>query len=168
MSFSPITVSRPSCSVPMYFEPGTCLNPSLYPTPSPPTSRGAVVTIRASTRPSERNDCMTRAPPSTMIERIPLSRSVRKTAGRRSLEVAGGRSGSAWRQRRRELIKEQTDVWFRAPQESRWHRQLGVPRDGPPIVAVFRRHLRLRRTPRSWAEVRRLPTAQRLHPSPHW
>jgi len=155
-NFSPITVSRPSSSVSMYFKPGTCSKPSLYPTPSPPTNTGAVVTIRASTRRSERNDCMTRAPPSTMTERIPLSRSVRRTAGRGSLEVAGRRSGSAWRQRRRELTKEErTDVWFRAPQESQWHRQLGVPRDGPPIVANFRRHLRLRRTPRSWAEMRR-------------
>jgi hypothetical protein len=49
---------------------------------------------------------MTRAPPSTMTERIPLSRSVRRTAGRGRLVVGGGRSGSAWRQRRRELIEK--------------------------------------------------------------
>jgi len=94
VTFSPITASRPNSSVLTYFKPGACSKPPPYPTPSRPTSTGAVVTMSASTRyREERNDCMTRAPPSTMTERMPCSRSVRRTAGRGRSEVAGGRSG---------------------------------------------------------------------------
>ena len=97
VTFSPITASRPNSSVLTYFKPGACSKPPPYPTPSRPTSTGAVVTMSASTRcREERNDCMTRAPPSTMTERMPCSRSVRRTAGRGRSEVAGGRSGSVY------------------------------------------------------------------------
>jgi hypothetical protein len=108
VSLNPTTVSRPNGLVDMYFKPGSCSKPSPYPTPSRPISMGAVVTISASTRGSEaaeaRNDWMTRAPPSTMIEWMPLSRSVRRTTGRGRFEETGGRSGSAWRQWRCQLF----------------------------------------------------------------